>query len=118
VGEQLGRNYEVGRVKQQVALATALEVDSPRQQPPRIHQEMEPREINEVLEEHIRANEDLLELAGSIGRGFSREKAKEKQEKSRDVTGSLATTMHRPKQQKSLASTTKAGFKPPRPKAK
>jgi hypothetical protein len=65
VGEQLSRNVEVGKIKQKVGYVTGFE-EKEVYQPISIHKEMEPPQINEVLEEHIRMNEDLLELAGSI----------------------------------------------------
>jgi hypothetical protein len=72
---------------------------------------MEPREINELLEEHIRVNEDLLELAGSVRR--SREKSKEKtMTSSNGFKRTMQTVKEKP--QKSLMSTVKAGLKPPK----
>lgn len=79
---------------------------------------MEPRQINEVLEEHIKINEDLLELAGSVRRK-SIEKVKDKLERTGQNANTFSSTMYRNNQQsKTLVSTMKAGFKPPKGKSK
>lgn len=72
-----------------------------------IHQEMNPREINEILDDHHRLNEDILEMA-------SRARSKEGKAKlsttnmSQKLGNTLKKAMGPPK---SMASTTKDGFK-------
>jgi hypothetical protein len=117
VGEQLSKNVEVGRIKQKVGYVTGFEEEEVYQ-PISIHKEMEPRQINEVLEEHIRVNEDLLELAGSVRRRSS-EKSKEKLEKTGTNTSTFNNTMRRVNEQnKTLVNTMKTGYKPPKSKAR
>jgi hypothetical protein len=83
---------------------------------------MEVREIGEVLEQHIRVNEDLIERAENIKRksldkfNKSIEKRNEKMENTKN---SLGSTMRRPLgEQKSMMSTMRVSNKPPLGKGK
>ena len=74
-----------------------------------IHEEMPPREINEILDEHHRMNQDIVERAN---RARSGEKGKQKFGMSMTQGQKLGATMKKAVgPPKSIASTTKAGFK-------
>lgn len=111
VAEDLTRNVEVGKLKQRAGYLEPYEQQE-RTQPMQIHQEMAPQQINEVLDEHFKLNEEVLEMA--VVAGLKRGKSREKELGS---TGFNHTMRHKPNDSKSLKSTMKNGLKPP-PKSK
>jgi hypothetical protein len=86
--DQLSTNLKQGLIQQGETYAWSPRREAP---PPRLHPEMQPREINAVLEEHFKLNEDLLERA-NLAR-----KAPEKQKSLNSTQNPLGKTMRRAK---------------------
>lgn len=91
----------------QQSMAYVNPISSSKEQPLSINQEMSNHQINEILEEHFKLNEDILDRANRARYGQT------KPEFSTSMQGQkLGATMKKAMgEAKSLVSTTKEGFK-------